>query len=247
MTSNPNADSAVLQFYSTSSYPCSYLDGRIARSQVASAEGGIQDAQYSYLIRHGFRRSGAHVYRPHCDHCQACTSIRVAVDAYQPNRSQRRAWAQHAHLQARVSEPWFSEEHYALYQRYQRARHSGGGMDQDDVAQYVDFLLTSEVSTLMVEFREPGTDGRDGLLQMVSIIDAISDGLSAVYTFYAPQPGQNLGTFNVMWQIRYARALGLNYLYLGYWIEDCAKMSYKSRFRPHELFAHGRWTAPDAV
>ena len=232
----------MLQFYSTSSYPCSYLEGRTARSQVASTDADMQQAHYNQLIQRGFRRSGAYIYRPHCDHCQACTSMRVPVALYQPKRTQQRAWAQHAHLQTTISSPWFSEEHYALYQRYQQARHRGGGMDQDDRSQYEDFLLTSDVSTWMVEFREPEVDGHTGQLQMVSIVDVLEDGLSAVYTFYEPAPGQSLGTFNILWQIRQAQALNLPYLYLGYWIKDCAKMAYKARFQPHQVFVNHAWT-----
>lgn len=242
MTQSPAPISDVLQYYATSNYPCSYLAGHIARSQVVSPHADIRDAQYTYLIQRGFRRSGAYVYRPHCDHCQACTSIRVPVADYRPNRSQRRAWTQHAGLQTSVSAPRFSDEHYALYIRYQESRHSGGGMDQGDAEQYADFLLTSHVTTLMVEFREPGMGEQKGLLRMVSVIDQIGDGLSAVYTFYTPEPGLSLGTFNVMWQIELAKALDLKYLYLGYWIKDSAKMAYKTRFQPHELFRNGVWT-----
>jgi leucyl-tRNA---protein transferase len=137
--------------------------------------------------------------------------------------------------------PVFSPEHYALYKRYQKSRHPGGGMDIDDEAQYTDFLVRSNVRTWMVEFRKPVPGQSNAELKMVSIIDQLKDGLSAVYTFYAPEPGQNFGTFNVLWQVQQARSLGLGYLYLGYWIEGCRKMDYKSCFKPYELMQDGIW------
>ena len=230
-----------IQYYSTAQYPCSYLDGRLARSQVAAPSESIDAANYDVLIRHGFRRSGSFVYRPQCDSCQACLSIRLPVADFQPNRSQKRAWAQHAALSCTVIEPAFSSEHYALYQRYQRSRHAGGGMDVDDETQYTDFLVRTNVRSWMVEFREPSSTQAAGELRMVSIIDQLKDGLSAVYTFYAPEPGQNLGTFNVLWQIQQVRDRGLKHLYLGYWIKDCQKMAYKAQFKPYELMLNGIW------
>ena len=230
-----------IQYYSTAQYPCSYLDGRLARSQVAAPSEAIDAANYDVLIRHGFRRSGSFVYRPQCDSCQACVSIRLPVADFQPNRSQKRAWTQHAELSCTVMAPTFSSEHYALYQRYQRSRHAGGGMDIDDETQYTDFLVRSNVQSWMVEFREPSAAQAAGELRMVSIIDQLKDGLSAVYTFYAPEPGQNLGTFNVLWQIQQVRQRGLKHLYLGYWIKDCQKMAYKAQFKPYELMLNGTW------
>lgn len=230
-----------LQYYTTAAYPCSYLDGQQARSLVAAPSDAIDAANYSKLIEHGFRRSGSYVYRPHCDHCDACLSARVPVNHFKPNRSQQRSWKQHASLSCRVIQPVFSDEHYVLYTQYQQARHAGGGMDIDDEVQYTDFLVKTNVSSFMVEFRQVHAENTRGELVMVSIIDQVDNGLSAVYTFYTPTPGFNLGTFNVLWQIRYAASLGLRYVYLGYWIRACAKMSYKARFKPCELFVNEKW------
>lgn len=230
-----------LQCYATAAYPCSYLSGRIARSEVVAPSQAVNAGNYTALIRHGFRRSGSFIYRPHCDHCQACISIRVPVADFKPTRSQRRAYHRHADLNTTMIEPVFSPEHYALYMRYQRARHAGGGMDVDDADQYADFLVSTGVKTFMVEFRSPSTVPTEGELKMVSIIDRVDDALSAVYTFFEPQRSQSFGTFNVLWQIDLARTLGLSYLYLGYWIDACQKMAYKSHFNPHELLIDGRW------
>jgi len=230
-----------IQYYATAQYPCSYLAGHLARSQVAAPSESIDAANYDVLIRHGFRRSGSFVYRPQCDSCQACLSIRLRVADFQANRSQKRAWAKHAALTCTVMAPTFSREHYELYKRYQQTRHSGGGMDVDDETQYTDFLVRTNVRSWMVEFREPATNQDVGELRMVSIIDQLKDGLSAVYTFYTPESGQNLGTFNVLWQIQQARERGLKHLYLGYWIKDCQKMAYKARFKPYELMLNGTW------
>lgn len=230
-----------LQSYATATYPCSYLPGKLARSQVITPCERIDNAVYAKLIATGFRRSGTFVYRPRCDQCQACRSIRIPVADFVPTRSQKRAWRQHATLTSHMVDPAFSMEHYNLYIRYQRARHKGGGMDVDDVVQYQDFLIASQVTSVLVEFRQPTTDSTPGPLKMVSVIDRLDDAMSAVYTFYAPEAHQNYGTYNVLWQIELARSLGLHYLYLGYWIDDCQKMSYKSRFNPHELLIQDRW------
>lgn len=227
---------SALQLYLTAPYPCSYLPGRLARSQVATPSFLITTPVYSELVRRGFRRSGTFTYRPRCDECRACVPVRVEVNTFAPRRAQRRAWQQHNGLATSVHGLEDQEEYFRLYQRYQKTRHPDGGMENDSREQYRNFLLQSHVDSILVEFRE------QGVLRMVSLIDVLEDGLSSVYTFYDPDMAHaSYGTYNVLWQIELCRELHLDYLYLGYWIGASGKMAYKANFRPLQGLIQREW------
>ena len=231
-----------LQFYATAPYACSYLPDKTARSQVATPSHLIHADVYNDLLNAGFRRSGLYTYRPYCDECKACIATRILVNQFTPSRSQRRAQKKHASLETFVLNLGYQEEHYQLYQRYQHERHEGGDMDSDDQDQYMQFLLQSRVNSRIVEFRDGPHDPHPGRLRMVSMIDVLDQGISSVYTFFdTSNTSASYGSFSILWQIQQALELDLPYLYLGYYIENSEKMSYKAKFQPIEGLMDDHW------
>ncbi|MCK5360867.1 MAG: arginyltransferase, partial [Gammaproteobacteria bacterium] len=195
---------------------------------------------YSALALHGFRRSGENVYRPQCEHCDECVPIRVVVDAFKASRSQKRTWTRNSDLQVQQVAPVYNEKHFELYKRYIATRHSSGEMAYDDPAQYMSFLTSDWAQTVFIEF------WLEQKLVAVAIVDELQSGLSAVYSFFDPDlPQRSLGVYAVLWEIEEARRRKLPWVFLGYWIKDCKKMSYKAQYRPAEGFRHAIWEALD--
>lgn len=189
------------------------------------------------MLAVGLRRSGRFVYRPACRDCQACQSVRVDVPAFTPNRNQRRVLKKNADLFVRERSPEDDDEVYDLYRRYLIARHSGGDMNPHDRSAFRDFLCTKDFNARFIEYRST-----DNQLLAISVIDRLPDALSAVYTFFDPDHSQrSLGTLAILNSILRANTSGRRWLYLGYWIADCQKMSYKSNFLPYEVMQGGEW------
>ena len=228
-----------LAFYSTPEHACSYLPSREATTLFADPRFPKDIELYTLLSQNGFRRSGEHIYRPHCESCRACIPVRVSVNRFAPNRRQRRAWRKNHDLSVNACEAAIKDEHFELYRRYINARHRGWGMDNPSRAQYSQFLTSTWSDTTFFEFRN------NARLMAVSVSDTLSDGFSAVYTYFEPAlPQRSLGVYTVLWQIEEARRRGKNWLYLGYLIHRSQKMSYKSQYHPQEHFIENQWTAP---
>ena len=225
-----------LSLFLSPEHACSYLPNRTARTVFLDPRIETRNHVYSLLAEQGFRRSGPYLYRPGCEHCHACIPVRVPVNDFQPDRSQRRTWQRNQNLDVQLRPAEFFDEHFALYQRYMSWRHPGGGMDQSSPADYAGFLMGSNGNTLLAEIRL-----RERLMA-VAIVDKLEAALSAVYTFYEPVlAARSLGTFAILWEIAEARRRNLHWLYLGYWIAENSKMAYKNRFKPFEQLSAGGW------
>ncbi|WP_442679288.1 arginyltransferase [Sphingomonas sp. ASY06-1R] len=237
------------RFFVTSPAPCPYLPGRTERKVFTELAGTHAAELNEALGRIGFRRSQGVAYRPSCTDCQACVSVRVVAGEFQPNATQRKQLRRHADLVVNACEPWTTEEQFSLLRRYLSARHPGGGMAEMDELDFADMVEQTPVTTFMVEYREPSSNGRPGTLVGACLTDQQSDGLSMVYSFFDPalesRPG--LGTFIILDHIQRARAARLPFVYLGYWVKGSSRMQYKVRFQPIERLGPNGWRRFDAA
>ncbi len=227
---------ARLKFYATQPHACSYLPDEQATTLFLDPSQPMDVQVYAELSEMGFRRSGDHLYRPHCQRCSACIPARIPVNAPELSRQQKRILKRNADLQVRGARPAFSEELYALYANYIEKRHADGDMYPPSREQFNTFLVRDLPFSRFYEFR------LDGRLLAVAVTDVLPNGLSAVYTFYDPdEERRSLGRYAILWQMGEAARLGLKAVYLGYWIKNCRKMNYKTEYRPIELLVNQRW------
>jgi arginyl-tRNA--protein-N-Asp/Glu arginylyltransferase len=224
-------------FYTTAPLPCPYVSGRTERKVVTEITGPDADAVHDRLSRAGFRRSHNIAYAPVCPSCQACVPIRIPVRDFHPDRSLRRILRANEALEGYEVPPRATAEQFQLFQRYQQLRHGDGDMATMSFYDYRAMVEDTPIETFVVEYRDP-----DDRLVGACLTDKLGDGLSAVYSFFAPGlEKRSLGTFTILWLVERARSLDLPYVYLGYWVPESRKMSYKARFRPSEILTGGTW------
>ncbi len=232
------------RFYVTSPSACPYLPGKQERKVFTELSGTNAVELNDALGKIGFRRSQGVAYRPSCIDCSACVSVRVVVDAFTPNASQKKLIKRHSDLEVTKCRPWATEEQFALLRRYLSSRHPGGGMSGMDEIDYADMVEQSPVNTHVIEYREPSLDGRPGRLVGACLADTQDDGLSMIYSFFettdSARPG--LGNFIILDHIRRAAENSLSFVYLGYWISGSQRMEYKARFQPLERLGPSGWS-----
>lgn len=229
-------DVRLLRFYQSYPQECSYLGGRQAEMVVVDPHVNVNQRQYSSLIDIGFRRSGNSFYRPNCGSCWECKSVRIPVQDFQPSRSQKRCVRLNCDLTVSLRPVAFDDAHVDLYHRYQVWKHDPA-LQLKDAALHMDFLTSRALLTELVEFR------LDDQLVAVCAVDSLDRGVSAVYTYFCPeQAKRGLGNFAVLWLVDYCRRVGLSYVYLGYWIRSCKKMSYKAQYQPLDVLEGGVWS-----
>lgn len=229
-----------INLFLTQEHPCNYIEKQMAQNIITDPQISPNLETYSYLVKQGYRRSGANIYRPHCIACKQCKSTRVDINCFKPKTSQKRCLQKNSQISVKIKKAIFDLEHYQLYCRYLKNRHQDGGMDNPSEEDYMNFLSCSWSQTQFVEFRE------NNKLIAIAVTDVLSDGLSAVYTFFDPETKFNkrsLGVYAILWQIEECKKRGLNWLYLGYWIKDNQKMSYKNQYQPAEHFVGEQWMA----
>lgn len=230
----------TLVFFATPAHSCSYLPARDATTMFVDPRAQVDKRLYSQLTALGFRRSGSHYYRPHCEHCNACIPVRLDALAFSPDRSQRRVWRRNDDVSFNLVPAQFSERFYQLYERYINERHADGDMYPPSRDQFQSFLVEGATDSWFLEMNVG-----DELIGL-AVLDKLDDGLSAIYTVFDPDHDRrSLGTLAILWQIQEARQQGLPWVYLGYWIAQSRKMNYKTRFRPIEALIDGSWQTFD--
>ncbi len=226
-----------IKLFATRPHPCSYLPEEDATTVFIDPNAEVDAQLYSELSRYGFRRSGGNIYRPHCEACHACVPIRLVVENFDPNRSQKRCLKRNSDLYFKTVESIDTDEHYNLYEYYINKRHCDGDMYPANRSQYRDFLTREWESTQYIEMRTP-----EHKLIALAVTDVLNHGLSAVYTFFDPdETKRSLGMFGILYQIQLAQEKQLPYVYLGYWIRRCQKMNYKTNYRPYQLLINQNW------
>lgn len=234
--SNKEKSTQHIKLYAGPEHACGYLDNQTAVSLFADPSLPMNNTLYSELSRLGFRRSGNHVYRPKCPHCSACQPFRVLAEQFKPSRSQKRILKANKNLSIHFEPARPSHEDYELYEHYVTERHRDGDMYPPSYDQYADFLFSDWCKSAQIRVK----DGERTIAIMC--LDLLDDGLSAVYSFFdTDQRYKSLGVFLILKTIALARKLNLPYAYLGYYIQDCHKMSYKSSYRPAEVLHNNRW------
>ena len=232
--------SQKLQFYAAPPHDCNYLSDREATTLFTDPHFPKNTRLYTALADCGFRRSGTHLYVPHCNGCSACIPIRIPVAEFKPSRNQCRTRAKNSDMVINKLAPVFSDEHFDLYRKYLSSRHGDGDMSNPTHKSYMEFLTAPWVDTIFYEMRLSGT------LVSVAVADILSNALSAIYTFFDPAyAARSPGRLSVLFEIEQTRLMGHPWLYLGNWIEQCGKMSYKTEYRPYELYLDNKWQRRD--
>ncbi|MCB1381110.1 MAG: arginyltransferase [Alphaproteobacteria bacterium] len=230
------------QFFITAPSPCPYLAGRVERKVFTHLVGHDARSLNTQLSQGGFRRSQNIAYRPACEGCAACVSVRVPVNTFVPGRSFRRNLRANAGLQATLVKPKATSEHYSLFRGYIDSRHGDGGMADMTVLDFAAMVDDNHVDSRVVEYRRTDPDTGENCLVAAVLIDLLGDGISMIYSFYDPSLERlGLGTYMILDNMARVRRLGLPYLYLGYWVKDSAKMHYKARFLPQERLTGDGW------